>query len=79
MFHGLKHLEDCPSVRGGTTKQIEDSAEPMREATTRDVVLWRCKGWRILVRHEGKGRNGGIMRFPLRGNGVIITRYHAAA
>ena len=31
------------------------------------------------VRNDSRGRNGGIMRFPLRGNGVIITRYHAAA
>ena len=77
MFPVSKHLEDCPSLRG--TKQIEDSAEPMREATTRDVVLWRCKGWRILVRNDSRRRNDEIMRFPLRGNGVIIIRYHAAA
>ncbi len=27
MFPESKHLEDCPSLRGGTTKQIEDSTE----------------------------------------------------
>ena len=29
-----------------------------REATTRGGALWKCKGWRILVRHEGLERKG---------------------
>jgi hypothetical protein len=63
----------------------------IRKATTRGVVLWRCRRSRVWARDEGLGREGvvivkeipdqvrndskgGIVRFPLRGNGVSINR-----